>query len=106
MPATSRRVHLHRERPADAAASFENAAGRRKPDRWALVGLGIARLRQADPRGAITALEAIPGQSHDALSLTWLAEAYLAAISANDLLRHDLDETELVVDGPCTAAHR
>jgi tetratricopeptide (TPR) repeat protein len=72
-------VHLHRERPADAAASFEKAAGRHKPDRWALVGLGIARLRQADPRGAITALEAIPGQSHDALSLTWLAEAYLAA---------------------------
>jgi tetratricopeptide (TPR) repeat protein len=72
-------VHLHRERPADAAASFERATGRRKPDRWALVGLGIARLRQADPRGAITALEAIPGQSHDALSLTVLAEAYLAA---------------------------
>ena len=72
-------VHLHSERPADAAASFERAAGRRKPQRWALVGLGIARLRQADPRGAIIAFDAIPGQSHDALSLTWLAEAYLAA---------------------------
>jgi tetratricopeptide (TPR) repeat protein len=72
-------VHMRRERSADAAASFERAAGRRRPNRWALVGLGMARLRQADPRGAISALEAIPGQSHDALSLTWLAEAYLAA---------------------------
>ncbi len=84
-------VHLRRERPADAAASFEKAAGRRKPDRWALVGLGRARLRQADPRGAITALEAITGQSHDALSLTVLAEAYLAAGDAKQAARTATD---------------
>jgi tetratricopeptide (TPR) repeat protein len=92
-------VHLRRERPADAAAAFERAAGLRKPDRWALVGLGIARLRQADSRGAITALEAIPGQSHDALSLTWLAEAYLAAGDAKQAARtatDAIDETDSI----------
>jgi tetratricopeptide (TPR) repeat protein len=45
-----------------------------------LSGWPSSRLRrERSAECSITALEAIPGQSHDALSLTWLAEAYLAA---------------------------
>ena len=71
-------LHLRRDRPSDAAAVFEKAVNHRKKERWALVGLGLARLRTGDAGGAVKAFERLPPQSHDALSLTCLAEAQLA----------------------------
>ena len=74
-------------RPLEAAVAFEKAARQRKNDRWAIAGLGLARLRQGDARGAAEAFEQLQGRTqaggsyvsgHDALSLTWLAEAQLA----------------------------
>jgi tetratricopeptide (TPR) repeat protein len=69
---------LRRDRPADAAAAFENAVARQKRDGAALAGLAVARLRLDDPAGAIAALESIPEKSRDARNLTYLAEAHLA----------------------------
>jgi tetratricopeptide (TPR) repeat protein len=71
-------VHLRRDRPADAAASFEKALARQKRDGSALAGLAVARLRLDDPAGAIAALETITERSRDARNLTYLAEAHLA----------------------------
>ncbi len=42
----------------------------------------MARLRLGDARGAIASLEVIPHASHDARSLSYLAEAHLAAGNA------------------------
>ena len=75
-------VHLRRGRPAEAVASFEKVAAPRKRDVRAAIGLGVARLRLRDGPGAVAALETIAGQSHSALSMTYLAEAYLAAGNA------------------------
>jgi tetratricopeptide (TPR) repeat protein len=72
-------VALRRARYADAAAAFEAALARSKRSRRALIGLGLARLRSGDAAGAVEVLDRVPGQSHDALSLTHLAEARLAA---------------------------
>jgi tetratricopeptide (TPR) repeat protein len=72
-------VHLRRGRPVEAAASFEAAVARSKRARPARVGLGVARLRLGDGAGALAALEKLPGKHHNALSLTHLAEAQLAA---------------------------
>jgi tetratricopeptide (TPR) repeat protein len=71
-------VHLRRDRAADAAVSFGKAADRKR-DKAASVGLGVARLRLGDAHGAIAALEAIADRAHDARSLSYLAEAHLAA---------------------------
>jgi tetratricopeptide (TPR) repeat protein len=72
-------VHLRRGRHTDAAASFEAALALSKRDRSALIGLGIARLRSGDAAGAVALLDRVPPTQHDALSLTHLAEAHLAA---------------------------
>jgi Tfp pilus assembly protein PilF len=80
-------LHLRRERPGEAAAAFEEAVKRRKNERWAIAGLGLARLRLGDAAGAVDAFERLQGKTvwagrptngHDALSLTCLAEAQLA----------------------------
>ena len=72
-------LHLRRDRPRDAAASFEKAADRSKKERWAVAGLGLARLRNGDAGGAVEAFERLQGSGgNDALSLTCLAEAQLA----------------------------
>jgi|GEM_PF-5402514 len=80
-------LHLRRERPAEAAAAFEEAVKGRKNERWAIAGLGLARLRLGDAAGAVDAFERLQGKTvvngrpaggHDALSLTFLAEAQLA----------------------------
>jgi tetratricopeptide (TPR) repeat protein len=72
-------VHLRRGRYADAAASFEAALALSKRNPSGLVGLGLARLRSGDAAAAVEALNRVPGREHDALSLTHLAEAHLAA---------------------------
>jgi len=72
-------LHLRRERPSEAATAFAEAVGRSKRERWANAGLGLARLRTGDAAGAVEAFERLPAQSHDALSLTRLAEAELAS---------------------------
>lgn len=72
-------VHLRHGRPVEAAASFEAALARSKRDLPARVGLGLARFASGNAAGAVEALEKLPGKHHDALSLTHLAEAQLAA---------------------------
>jgi tetratricopeptide (TPR) repeat protein len=72
-------VHLRRGSPRDAAAAFEAALVLSKRDLLARIGLGVARLRSGEAAGAVEALDRIPGKHHDALSLTHLAEAQLAA---------------------------
>ena len=78
-------LHLRRERPSEAAIAFEKAVEGSKKERWAIAGLGLARLRLGDARGAVEAFERLAA-GHDALSLTCLAEAQLA-----------LGETELAI---------
>ena len=72
-------LHLRRDRNEEAATSFGKAAVHRRRDKAAALGLGLARLRRGDARGAIASLEAIPDSSQDARSLSYLAEAYLKA---------------------------
>lgn len=80
-------LNLRRERPKEAATAFEEAVNQHKNERWAIAGLGLARLRLGDAAGAVEAFERLQGKTvvdgrpvngHDALSLTWLAEAQLA----------------------------
>jgi tetratricopeptide (TPR) repeat protein len=80
-------LHLRRDQPRDAATAFEEAVKRHPNERWAIAGLGLARLGLADAQGAVEAFERLQGKTvadgrsingHDALSLTWLAEAQLA----------------------------
>jgi tetratricopeptide (TPR) repeat protein len=72
-------IHLRRGRAAEAARLFEAALSQSKRDFWALIGLGVARQETGDATAALGALSKIPKSSHDALSLTHLAEAQLAA---------------------------
>jgi tetratricopeptide (TPR) repeat protein len=92
-------VHLRRGRHADAAASFEAALAISKRDPSALIGLGITRLRSGDPAAAVEALDRVPAREHDALSLTHLAEAHLAAGEpkvAAELASDAIDELDSV----------
>jgi len=92
-------VHLRRDRAADAAVSFGKAAAHRKRDKAASVGLGLAGLRLGDAAGAIAALEAIPDRSHDARSLSYLAEAHLMAghpQQAEQLATDAIDELDSI----------
>ena len=78
----------------EAAAAFERAMPAKKRDARALVGLGIARLRQGDAEAAVQALNSIPGRAHEALSLTYLAEAWLAYGDADKALGAATDAIE------------
>ena len=92
-------VHLRRDRPADAATSFDKAAAQRRRNKAASVGLGLARLRLGDANGAIAALEAIGFASHDARSLSYLAQAHLAAGNpqrAEELATDAIDELDSI----------
>lgn len=80
-------LHLRRREASEAAKAFQAALERRKNERWAIAGLGLARLQSGDARGAVqafqrleakTAVDGRPVTGHDALSLTRLAEAQLA----------------------------
>ena len=72
-------VALRRDRNEEAAAAFGRAIKISRRDRSALIGLSVSRLRQGDVQGAIEALARISPTAHDALSMTYLAEARLAA---------------------------
>jgi tetratricopeptide (TPR) repeat protein len=92
-------VHLRRGRPRDAATSFEAALAQSKRDLLARIGLGVARLRSGDAAGAVESLRRIPGRQLDALSLTYLAEAHLAAgnpKAAAEAARDAIDELDSV----------
>ena len=80
-------LHLRRGQFREAAIAFEDAFDRSKKERWAAVGLGLARLRLGDASGAVEAFDTLkdktfvdgePVDGHDALTLTCLAEAQLA----------------------------
>lgn len=80
-------LHLRGEAALEAAASFEEAVRRGKNERWALAGLGLARLRLGQAAGAVETfarlegkivVEGRPSNARDALTLTCLAEAQLA----------------------------
>lgn len=68
---------LRRGDNSAAMEAFAAAKPARKHDAWVLKGLGITHLRQGESAAALEALNAIPARAHDALSLTYLAEAWL-----------------------------
>lgn len=76
-------VALRRDLHDKAAKAFAAALDGHKTDPWPLIGIGIARLRQSDAKAALDALKKIPAKHHDALSLTYLAEAYFATGDAD-----------------------
>lgn len=78
-PAISRGwLALRRDRASEAAAHFERAGRAQPRERWAWIGLAIAKLKAGDPAQAIAALERVPDAQRQALDLTYLAEALLA----------------------------
>jgi Flp pilus assembly protein TadD len=92
-------LHLRRGNPSDAAIAFGKAAAKRKRDKAAAVGLGLARLRLNDAQAAIAALETIADTAHDARSLSYLAEAHLMAgdpVQAEQLATTAIDEFDSV----------
>lgn len=87
-------LELRQNDPATAAQAFAQATKGKKPDPWALIGLGIARLRQGDAAQALVALRAVPEGEADALSLTYLAEAYLRSDNPTSALGVATDAIE------------
>jgi tetratricopeptide (TPR) repeat protein len=69
---------LRRDRVSDAAAHFERAGRESSKERWAWIGLAVAKLKLGDAAQAIAALEKVPEAERHALDLTYLAEALLA----------------------------
>jgi tetratricopeptide (TPR) repeat protein len=69
---------LRRDRASEAAAHFEQAGRASPKERWAWIGLAVAKLRLGDAAQAIAALEQVPEAEQHALDLTYLAEALLA----------------------------
>lgn len=69
---------LRRDRASEAAAHFEQAGRASKKERWAWIGLAVAKLRLGDAAQAIAALKQVPEAERQALDLTYLAEALLA----------------------------
>jgi tetratricopeptide (TPR) repeat protein len=93
-------AHLRRGRHADAAAAFEAALALSRRNRSALVGLGTTRLRAGDTAGALQTLERLPTREHDALSMTHVAEAHLAAgnpKTAAELASDAIDELDSIM---------
>jgi tetratricopeptide (TPR) repeat protein len=78
-PAISRGwLALRRDRASEAAAHFEQAGRASSKERWAWIGLAIAKLKLGDAAQATAALEQVPEAKRQALDLTYLAEALLA----------------------------
>ena len=69
---------LRRDRASEAAAHFEQAGRASPQERWAWIGLAVAKLKLGDAAQATAALEQVPGAKRQALDLTYLAEALLA----------------------------
>ena len=99
---------LRRDRASEAAAHFE-VAGRASPkERWAWIGLAVAKLKLGEPAQAIAALEQVPPSRLQALDLTYLAEALLAlgdAKLAERTASDAIDELDFdswtIMDRPC-----
>src|SRR4029079_16104842 len=78
-PAISRGwLALRRDLASEAAAHFAQAGGAQPKERWAWIGLAIAKLKAGNPAQAVAALERVPEAQRQALDLTYLAEALLA----------------------------
>lgn len=69
---------LRRDRASEAAAHFEQARRASSKERWAWIGLAVAKLKLGDAAQAIAALKQVPEAERQALDLTYLAEALLA----------------------------
>jgi tetratricopeptide (TPR) repeat protein len=69
---------LRRDRASEAATHFAEAGRASSRERWAWIGLAVAKLRLGDAAQAIAALEQVPKANRQALDLTYLAEALLA----------------------------
>jgi tetratricopeptide (TPR) repeat protein len=90
---------LRRDRLAEAAAHFEQAVRTNPEERWAWIGLGVARLKLGDPATAIAALEQVPKAKRRALDFTYLAEAQLAlgeATSVEETASVAIDELDSI----------
>jgi tetratricopeptide (TPR) repeat protein len=68
---------LRRDRANEAAAHFEQAGRASPKERWAWIGLAVAKLKLGEAAQAIAALERVPDAERQALDLTYLAEALL-----------------------------
>jgi tetratricopeptide (TPR) repeat protein len=78
-PAVSRGwLALRRDQASEAAAHFEQAGRASSKQRWAWIGLAVAKLKLGDAVQAIAALDQVPEAKRQALDLTYLAEALLA----------------------------
>ena len=78
-PMTSRGwLALRRDQVSEAASLFEQAARASSKERWAWVGLAVAKLKLGEAAQTIAALEKIPQAQLQALDLTYWAEALLA----------------------------
>jgi len=82
---------LRRDRAGEAAVHFEQAASVGPTERWAWIGLAVARLRMGDAVEARAALERLPQRQRQALDLTYLAEAHLA-LGEKELAERTADE--------------
>ena len=86
---------LRRDQVSEAAAHFEQAGRAYPKERWAWVGLAIAKLKLGDAAQAIAALEQVAKAELQALDLTYMAEAQLAlgdATLAEQTATESLDE--------------
>jgi tetratricopeptide (TPR) repeat protein len=75
---------LRRDRPSEAVTLFEQASRADPKELWSWIGLAVARLKLGDAAAAVSALNHVPGAEKQALDLTYLAEARLAASDAID----------------------
>ena len=90
---------LRRDRASEAATHFEQAGRASTKERWAWIGLAVAKLKLGDAAQAIAALEQVPAAERQALDLTYLAEALLAlgdATSAEQTATDAIDELDTI----------
>jgi tetratricopeptide (TPR) repeat protein len=90
---------LRRGRASEAAAHFEQAGRASPKERWAWIGLAVAKLKLGEAAQAITALERVPDAERQALDLTYLAEALLTlgdARSAEQTATDAIDELDSI----------
>jgi tetratricopeptide (TPR) repeat protein len=92
-------LSLRRDRASEAAAHFEQAGRASPKERWAWIGLAVAKLKLGEAAQAITALERVPDAERQALDLTYLAEALLTlgdARSAEQTATDAIDELDSI----------
>lgn len=68
---------LRRDRASEAAVYFEQAGRADPKERWAWIGLAVAKLKTGEAAQAIAALDHVPEAKRQALDLTYLAQALL-----------------------------